>query len=150
MSLNKKKIYNSLLIGIAGGSGSGKTLVAQNILKDMEGDRVAFIQQDSYYKDRSHVPPEEREKINFDHPDAVDSDLLIQQMKQLLRGQAILQPIYDFKQHIRQKETKPVGPCSIIILEGILILYYPELHVLLLYWKGFLFFIILSCGNLWI
>jgi len=128
---NKRDINKRLLIGIAGGSGSGKTLVAQNLLKDMRSQKVAFIQQDSYYKDRSYLTPKERENINFDHPDAVDSDLLIQQMRQLLRGQTILQPIYDFKQHIRQKETKPVGPCSIIILEGILILYYPELRELM-------------------
>ncbi len=68
MKKNNKKI----LIGIAGGSGSGKTLVAQTLLKDMGSDKVAFIQQDFYYKDRSHLPPEEREKVNFDHPDAVD------------------------------------------------------------------------------
>jgi len=128
---NKRDINKRLLIGIAGGSGSGKTLVAQNLLKDMRSQKVAFVQQDSYYKDRSYLTPKERENINFDHPDAVDSDLLIQQMRQLLRGQTILQPIYDFKQHIRQKETKPVGPCSIIILEGILILYYPELRELM-------------------
>ena len=131
MNLSKKKINKNILIGIAGGSGSGKTLVAQNLLKDMRSQKVAFIQQDSYYKDRSYLTPKERENINFDHPDAVDSYLLIQQMKQLLRGQTILQPIYDFKQHIRKKETKPVGPCSIIILEGILILYYPELRELM-------------------
>ena len=78
----KKKINKSILIGIAGGSGSGKTLVAQTLLKDMGSDNVAFIQQDSYYKDRSHLSVKDREKVNFDHPNAIDADLLIQQMKQ--------------------------------------------------------------------
>ena len=75
MDPDKKKINKSTLIGIAGGSGSGKTLVAQRLLEDIGSDKVVFIQQDSYYKDRSHISPKEREKINFDHPDAVDSDV---------------------------------------------------------------------------
>lgn len=120
-----------ILIGIAGGSGSGKTLVAKNIYADLGSDRVVRICQDSYYKDLSHLPPEERSQKNFDHPDAIDTELLIEQIKDLLAGKTIEQPIYNFVTHTRKEETIAIGPHSIVVLEGILIFESPELRDLM-------------------
>ncbi len=120
-----------ILIGIAGGTGSGKTLVANNIYNELGSDRVVILCQDSYYKDLSHLSPEERNAQNFDHPDAIDSELLIEQIKTLLQGKSIQQPIYDFVTHTRKKETKTIGPHTIIVLEGILILDNPDLRDLM-------------------
>jgi uridine kinase len=120
-----------ILIGIAGGTGSGKTLIAQNIYTELGSDKVIILYQDSYYKDLSHLAPEERNKQNFDHPDAIDSALLIQDIKALLRGETIEQPIYDFVTHTRKQETRTIGPHTIIVLEGILILDNPELRDLM-------------------
>lgn len=126
MNPSEKKLNK--LIGIAGGTGSGKTLIAEMVIKDLAGHGVTIIQQDSYYKDLSHLSFEERSRQNFDHPDAVDISLLISQMQDLLHGRAIDQPIYDFSKHLRSKKTKRINPQSIVILEGILIFYYPELR----------------------
>lgn len=120
-----------ILIGIAGGTGSGKTLVAQNIYTELGSDRVVILCQDSYYKDLGHLPQEERNAQNFDHPDAIDSELLIEQVKTLLQGKSIQQPVYDFVTHTRTNETKTIGPHTIIVLEGILILDNPELRNLM-------------------
>jgi uridine kinase len=129
--MKKHKNHTGILIGIAGGSGSGKTLVAQMVLKDLGGTRVRIIQQDSYYRDLANLPFEERACQNFDHPDAVDTPLFTSQISDLLQGKTVEQPVYDFKQHIRLKRTKRIGPHSILILEGILILYFPELRKLM-------------------
>ncbi len=120
-----------ILIGIAGGTGSGKTLVAKNLFRDLGSDRVVILQQDAYYKNVSYLPFEERAKQNFDHPDAIDSELLLKHIKDLLAGRAIQQPIYDFTVHLRKNETREIGGHDIIILEGILILYNPELRHLM-------------------
>ena len=120
-----------ILIGIAGGSGSGKTLVAKNIHSDLGSEKVVRICQDSYYKDLSHLSSEERNAQNFDHPDAIDSDLLIDQINALLQHETIQQPVYDFVTHTRTKETKTIGPHSIIVLEGILIFDNPVLRDLM-------------------
>ncbi|RMF58598.1 MAG: uridine kinase [Calditrichaeota bacterium] len=117
-----------ILIGIAGGSGSGKTLVAETIYSDLGSNQVVVIAQDSYYRDLSHLPPEERHRQNFDHPDAIDSDLLIDQVQALLDGKAIEQPVYNFVTHTRTEETKHIGPHAIVVLEGILILDNPRLR----------------------
>ncbi len=111
-----------LLIGIAGGTGSGKTTVARRIYESLKGVNVVVIQQDAYYIDLSHLPLEERKKINFDHPSAFDSDLLIKHLQKLTRGQEIEKPIYSFTDYTRKKETEKVLPRDIIILEGILVL----------------------------
>ncbi|GFN36033.1 uridine kinase [Tepidimicrobium xylanilyticum] len=111
-----------LLIGIAGGTGSGKSTVAKEILKSINKKNVVIIEQDSYYKNQSHLSFEERVKTNYDHPFAFDNDLLIQHLKDLLNDKTIEKPIYDFEQHTRKKETVTVYPKEIIILEGILIL----------------------------
>ena len=120
-----------LLIGIAGGSGSGKTLVAKRIFDELGSDKVIIIQQDSYYKDLNHLTLEERKKQNFDHPDAFDDQFLISQLRALLTGKSVDQPVYDYKIHSRKKETKRIGEHVIIVLEGILILHDPELRSLM-------------------
>lgn len=117
-----------ILIGIAGGSGSGKTLVAETIDRELGSDRVAIIKQDSYYKDLSHLPYEERSKQNFDHPDAFDMPLLRDHLNKLLHGAEIERPVYDFTQHRRSLQTEKIGPHVVIVLEGILILDDPELR----------------------
>jgi len=117
-----------ILIGIAGGSGSGKTLVAKRIFDELGSDKVIIIQQDSYYKDLSHLTLEERNKQNFDHPDAFDNELLLLHLKKLLSGNHVDQPIYDFTIHSRKKETNRIGDHVIIVLEGILILHDPNLR----------------------
>ncbi len=111
-----------ILIGIAGGSGSGKTLVAKRLIEDLGSDKVIMVQEDSYYKELGHLSVEERKKQNFDHPDAIDEELLISQVQDLLDGKYIEQPIYDFTQHTRKQQTLRIGDHAIIILEGILIL----------------------------
>ncbi len=117
-----------ILIGIAGASGSGKTLVARNLTDALGSDKVVMIQQDAYYKDLSHLSIEDRAKINFDHPDSFDHELLMVHLSQLLAGQVIEQPIYDYGIHSRKDEMRKIGPHRIIILEGILILAIPELR----------------------
>lgn len=121
----------AILIGIAGGSGSGKTSIAQRIEDDLGADRVIIIKQDSYYADLSHLPPEERGTRNFDHPDAFDHDLLIEQLKDLLAGKSVRMPVYDFTVHTRRPETRTIGGHRIIVLEGILILDDPRLRELM-------------------
>jgi len=120
-----------ILIGIAGASGSGKTLVANNIFESLGSDKVVVIQEDSYYKELSDIPLEERAATNFDHPDAFDYDLLAKDLTKLLEGERISHPIYDYKTHTRMKETKTVGPADLIILEGILIFSNEQLRELM-------------------
>ena len=117
-----------ILIGISGASGSGKTLVAENIFKKLGSDNVVLIQEDAYYKDLSSIPFDERTGKNFDHPDAFDHPLLASHIRDLLNGKTIGLPIYDYKTHSRKKETKMVGPHRIIVLEGILILNEPAIN----------------------
>jgi uridine kinase len=120
-----------ILIGIAGASGSGKTLVAHTLYKQLGTEKVVNLQEDSYYKDLVHLPFEERVKFNFDHPDAFDHELLRKHISLLLKGKTIEHPVYDFTTHTRKKETRKVGPHEIVILEGILILAIPELRELM-------------------
>ncbi len=120
-----------ILIGIAGASGSGKTLVANTIIERLGSDKVVLIQEDSYYKDLSDIPLDERAGLNFDHPDAFDHDLLAEHLTLLLQGKTIAHPIYDYKTHSRLKETRTVGPHTIVILEGILVLNEPKLRELM-------------------
>jgi uridine kinase len=117
-----------LVIGIAGGSGSGKTTVAQVILQRVGRDRIAFLQHDSYYKDLSGLPPAQRDEVNFDHPDSLESDLLIEHISSLREGKAVEVPIYDFSTDRRTGKTFTVQPCRVILVEGILIFAEPELR----------------------
>ena len=117
-----------LVIGIAGGSGSGKTTVVRAITQSLSG-RVVVIPQDSYYKDSSHLPIEERQKINFDHPDAIDWKLLCQQIRELKQGRTVEQPVYSYITCSRSAtETVTVEPADVIIVEGILIFTHKELR----------------------
>lgn len=113
---------NPVLIGVAGGSGSGKTTVAKELFRQFQNDSVTMIEQDSYYKDQSHLSADERALTNYDHPFAFDNDLLLAHLQELLAGRAIEKPIYDFKLHNRKEEKVKVDPKDVIILEGMLIL----------------------------
>lgn len=111
-----------LIVGIAGGTGSGKTTVVRKIIESLPKDSVAVIPQDSYYKDSGNLPLEERQKINFDHPNSIEFELLIEHLQKLKTGTAINQPIYSYITCTRAKETILVEPKEVIIVEGILIL----------------------------
>jgi len=110
-----------LVIGIAGGSGSGKTTVAQAILHRVGPERISFLQHDAYYKDLSGLPPAQRAEVNFDHPNSLENDLLVQHIQQLKRGNTVEVPIYDFSIHARTKQTFSVQSRSVVLVEGILI-----------------------------
>ena len=116
-----------MIIGICGGTGSGKTTVANRILQAVGAHEVAFLQQDSYYRNLSDMPLDFRRKVNFDHPDAIDNDLLVSHVAALRRGHSVDLPLYDFKNHLRRPETLRVEPKLITIVEGILIFAEPRL-----------------------
>lgn len=111
-----------LIIGVAGGTGSGKTTVVNTLIKKLNNSGVVVIQHDSYYRDRSNIPPSEREKINYDHPDALETDLLVRHLKELINGNPIEKPAYDFVTHTRKKEVEIINPTKCIIVEGLLVL----------------------------
>lgn len=117
-----------LIIGIAGGTGSGKTTVVNKILNSFPAGEVAVIPQDSYYKDSSHIPPEERSKINFDEPAAIEWTLLAEHLQKLRNGESINMPTYSYLTCTRQEETVRVEPRDVVIVEGILVLNEPELR----------------------
>jgi len=119
-----------LVIAIAGGSGSGKTTVAQVILQRVGPDRISFIQHDAYYKDLSGLPPIQRAEVNFDHPNSLESELLIQHIKQLKNGQPVEVPIYNFATHSRTERTYTVQARGVILVEGILLFAEPALREL--------------------
>jgi len=121
----------SFIIGIAGGTGSGKTTVVRKVIESLPKDEVAIIPQDSYYKDSSHLPIEERQEINFDHPRSLEFKLLIDHIKKLKKGEGIDQPIYSYLTCSRSEETIPVSPKKVIIVEGILILQNSQLRDLM-------------------
>lgn len=127
---NKNTRSKMLVIGIAGGTGSGKTTVVNNILRDLNTESVIVISQDNYYKDNHDMPLEERSKINFDHPRSIDFDLLKQHVRALKNGETIEQPVYSFITHTRTGETILTHPQSVIIVEGILVLTDAELREL--------------------
>ncbi|MEG0773262.1 uridine kinase [Clostridium sp.] len=120
-----------VLIGITGGTGSGKSTIAREIYRNFSENCIAMIEQDSYYKDQSYLSPEERTKTNYDHPDAFDTSLLVEQLNHLIQGKSIYKPIYDFEIHNRKSETVLVEPREIIIVEGILVLQEKELRDML-------------------
>ena len=120
----------SLVIGIAGGTGSGKTTIADYILETVGPEKIAFLPHDAYYHELGHLSHEERAKVNFDHPSSLETKLLIEHIQMLKAGQAIELPHYDFKTHTRTDETTLVEPQQILIVEGILIFDEPELRKL--------------------
>lgn len=120
-----------LIVGIAGGTGSGKTTVVRKLLEALPGGDVVVMPQDSYYKDNRHISLEERQKINFDHPDSLEFNLLIDHLKQLRKGKTVEMPIYSYLTCLRAKETIPVRPAKVVIIEGILILADPGLRNML-------------------
>jgi len=116
-----------MIIGICGGTGSGKTTVANRILESVSADQVVFIQQDSYYRNLKDLPLDYRHLANFDHPDALDNDLLVNHVRKLKAGEPIDLPLYDFRTNNRVSEVRPVEPKPIVIVEGILIFAEPRL-----------------------
>lgn len=120
-----------VLIGVAGGSGSGKTTVVRRIVDAIGADDVNVLHHDSYYRDAAHLPMEERMAINFDHPDSLETELLIGHLEALLDGRPVEVPVYDFGQHVRSPEPRTVEPRPVIILDGILILWDPRLRELM-------------------
>jgi len=113
---------NPVVIGIAGGSGSGKTTVLRRIIRTVGADPIAILDHDAYYRDLSHLPPDERAQFNFDHPDALETDLMRDHLDRLVAGDSVEKPIYDFTTHTRREETETVEPRPVIIIEGILVL----------------------------
>ena len=112
-----------LVIGITGGSGSGKTTVSRELVRRLteDGSSAILLQQDSYYKDQSDKPMSERVKTNYDHPDSFETDLFVSDLRRLLRHEAISKPIYDYPNHTRAKEVEPVEPADVIIVDGVLL-----------------------------
>ncbi len=126
------QLEKPIIIGITGGSGSGKTTIAHEIANQIEAnDRIVIMTQDSYYKDNTGLPMSERQKINYDHPNAFDMPLLEAQLNQLLHRKPIEMPTYDFTEHTRSDKTVHINPADIIILEGILVLFNEEIRNLM-------------------
>jgi uridine kinase len=122
---------SSIVFGVAGGTASGKTTVASSILDAVGASQVAYLAHDAYYKDMGHLPLEERAQLNYDHPDSLETDLLVKHVQKLLNGKPIDVPIYDFTQHRRTERTSLVSPCPIILIEGILIFTHRRLRELM-------------------
>jgi uridine kinase len=121
----------TIIIGISGASASGKSLLANTIVKELGSDQVLVISEDSYYKDHSHLPFEERAKINYDHPDSLDHELLYKHLIELQQGNQVNIPKYNHSLHIREKETQQIGQHAIIVLEGILLFFEKKLRELM-------------------
>ena len=120
-----------LVIGVAGGTGAGKTTVAQAILDRVGRKRVAFLQHDAYYRDLSHLPIEERRKVNFDHPNALENELLISHLRMLRAGEPVDLPVYDFVTYTRLPRTHRVNPRGVVLMEGLLLFADPQLRELM-------------------
>lgn len=118
-------------LGIAGGTGSGKTTVARRIVTEIGQGRVSYLDQDAYYKDLSHLSHEDRRMVNFDHPDAFDTTLLCEHVRALKAGQGVNKPVYSYKESVRTEQSVPVAPAALIIIEGILVLENAELRNLM-------------------
>jgi uridine kinase len=111
----------SIVFGVAGGTASGKTTVADAILDAVGAAQVAYLSHDAYYREMNHLPFSERARLNYDHPDSLETELLIEHVKELLAGRTVQVPVYDFTTHTRTQETRPVEPSPIILIDGILI-----------------------------
>jgi uridine kinase len=119
-----------IIIGVAGGTGSGKTTVTRTILDRVGEERIALIPHDAYYRDLAHLPSNLRARVNFDHPDSLETDLLVEHLKRWREGQAIELPVYDFTTHRRTEKTVPVEPQRVALVEGILVFAEPQLRAL--------------------
>ena len=119
-----------LVIGVAGGSGSGKTTVVSRILEALGDSRVPVLEHDRYYRDRNDLRLEERAALNYDHPDSLETDLMVRHVRELRAGRAVEAPVYDFARHARKEETETIAPGRALILEGILIFTDPDLRKL--------------------
>lgn len=117
-----------LFIGVAGGSGSGKTTVVRSLMESVAADGVSLLHHDSYYRDFGHLSADERARINFDHPDALETPLLVEHLEKLARGDEVDVPVYDFRTHSRTDETRTVPPHRVVIVDGLLILAEPEIR----------------------
>jgi len=117
-----------LIVGIAGGTGSGKTTVVKKVIEKFPNDEVVVIPQDAYYRDNGHIPLEERQKINFDHPDSLEFSLLIEHLEELKKGRSIEMPVYSYLTCLRSRETITIKPARVVLVEGILILTDPGLR----------------------
>lgn len=117
-----------VVVGVAGGTGSGKTTVVDALVEELAPEPVSVIHHDAYYRDFGHLGPEERDGINFDHPDALETPLLVEHLETLLRGEAVEVPVYDFTTHLRTAETRTVRPTPVVIVDGILVLAEPDLR----------------------
>jgi uridine kinase len=120
-----------IILGVAGGSGSGKTTVVRAIIAGLGNAHAAVIHHDSYYRDTSHLSPEQRAAINYDHPDSLETELLVEHLKELRAGRAVAVPVYDFAEHSRKQDRQHVHPQKVIIVDGLLILWDPHLRALM-------------------
>jgi uridine kinase len=120
-----------IILGVAGGSGSGKTTVVRAMVSALGGGQAAVIHHDAYYRDTSHLSPAERQAINYDHPDSLETGLLVEHLRELRAGRAVALPVYDFAEHARQPQREHLQPQKIVIVDGLLILWDPELRALM-------------------
>ncbi len=120
-----------IVFGVAGGTASGKTTAARAILDAVGASQVAYVPHDAYYREMSHLPFEQRAKLNYDHPDSLETELLVEHIKQLIAGKPVEIPVYNFTRHHRTEETRTVEPSPIILIDGILIFTNPELRELM-------------------
>lgn len=120
----------NMVVGIAGGTGSGKTTLAGLILKRLGTEKITYLPHDAYYRDQSHLPLEERAKVNYDHPDSLETELLVRHIEQLKSGHSIEMPVYDFTVHNRDQKTIPIDPHPVILVEGILVFVEKNLRAL--------------------
>ena len=120
-----------IIIGVAGGSGSGKTTVVRQIVSSLGPDQVTVIHHDSYYRDAGHLPAQERAGINYDHPDSLETELLVLHLGQLRRGETVEIPVYDFTAHVRSVEVQRTDPRKVVIVDGLLILFDRQLRELM-------------------
>lgn len=120
-----------MVFGVAGGTASGKTTIARRILEEVGAHRVAYLPHDAYYRDMSHLPFEARARMNYDHPNALETELLVKHIRQLLVGRPVQLPVYNFADYCRKRETVAVEPAPVVLVDGILIFAEPELRALM-------------------
>jgi len=131
MEIEHGAAQRAFVIGVAGGTASGKTTVSRRIWEAVGRERIAYIQHDNYYKDQSHLTPEDRALTNYDHPDSLESSLMVRHLRELRAGRPVDIPVYDFSIHNRSKETQRINPAKVVMVEGILIFAEPTLRELM-------------------